>query len=67
LGRRLNEHRNDFKLPEGLSFPNMPEDVDMRNMIQDDPRMTYKNSVSWDTVRTFIAATHLEVFLKGSE
>ncbi|RSH84096.1 hypothetical protein EHS25_005341 [Saitozyma podzolica] len=65
LGRRLNEHRNNFKLPEGLSFPNMPEDVDMRNMIQDDPRMTYMSSVSWDTVRTFIAATHLEVFLKG--
>lgn len=28
LGRRLNEFRNSFCLPEGITFPNIESDVD---------------------------------------
>lgn len=32
LGRRLNEFRNSFGMPKGLTYPNIAPDVDMSNL-----------------------------------
>lgn len=41
LGRRLNEARNGFSLPDDLCLPNLPADLDWRNLTNDDPRLDY--------------------------
>lgn len=35
LGRRLNEHRNNFSIPEGLTIPNLPPDINFRSTSKD--------------------------------
>ena len=40
LGRRLNEYKNNFGIPEGLTVPNLPPDVNFRATAKDS-RMGY--------------------------
>lgn len=44
LGRRLNEARNSFALPEDLDLPNLPADLPWRDVTNDDERLAYGTS-----------------------
>lgn len=67
LGRRLNEHRNQFALPRHLTFPNLPDGVDVHGMVTTDPRVTYNKGVTWSLLKRIVEMTPMKVFLKGSE
>lgn len=41
LGRRLNEFRNSFGIPEGMGYPNIAPDSDMRNLVDQSSGLTY--------------------------
>ncbi len=41
LGRRLNEFRNSFALPEGITFPNIESDVDPSALEGADDSLNY--------------------------
>lgn len=41
LGRRLNEARNNFTLPDHIELPHMPADCDWRNLVVEDDRLKY--------------------------
>lgn len=68
LGRRLNEYRNDFQLPEHLAFPNLPEGINPHNFVDavHDPRLAYDRAFTWESVKKLVACTSMQVFLKGS-
>lgn len=67
LGRRLNEYRNGFSLPQHLQFPNLPEGIDPHCSTGYDPRRAYDRSFTWDKVKRLVASTTMQVYLKGSE
>lgn len=68
LGRRLNEYRNEFAVPQNLTLPNLPPGVDVHNSVMGtDPRLNYDNGFTWDKVKKLIASTTMPVYLKGSE
>ncbi|CAO1612791.1 unnamed protein product [Sympodiomycopsis kandeliae] len=64
LGRRLNEFRNNFTLPEEVGFPNVP-DIDPHNMVDNDERIVYETNLVWEHVQWFKSQTKLQVWLKG--
>ncbi|EXJ86915.1 glycolate oxidase [Capronia epimyces CBS 606.96] len=64
LGRRLNEYKNQFSIPEGLTVPNLPPDVDFRASSQDS-RMGYDRGMTWEKVNWFKSHTRMQVWLKG--
>ncbi len=41
LGRRLNEFRNDFGVPQGMEYPNLFPGVDVTNLEDGDDSMAY--------------------------
>lgn len=41
LGRRLNEYRNRFGIPEGLGYPNICPDADMTNLVDQGDDLAY--------------------------
>lgn len=41
LGRRLNEARNEFKIPEHLDLPCLPPDCNWRDLVTDDDRLKF--------------------------
>lgn len=65
LGGRLNEKRNSFNLPEGMTFPNL-ESPDGR------PVTTHHHNLrdasnDWETMIPWVKEnTRLEIWLKGS-
>ncbi|EIM22812.1 FMN-dependent alpha-hydroxy acid dehydrogenase [Wallemia mellicola CBS 633.66] len=63
LGRRLNEYRNQFKLPEHLTLPNLP--VEDGNMVTRDERLEYDDQLDWEGIARFKNSTHCEIWLKG--
>lgn len=66
LGRRLNEARNDFKIPTHIDLPNLPEDLDWRDVAATDDRLKYDAAMSWkDLVEWARASTKMEIWLKG--
>ncbi|BEJ12495.1 hypothetical protein CspHIS471_0209550 [Cutaneotrichosporon sp. HIS471] len=65
LGRRLNEYRNDFTLPEHLTFPNLPPGINPYNFVQSDPRTAYDRAFTWDKVEKIVKSTSMQVYLKG--
>ncbi|VUC29943.1 unnamed protein product [Clonostachys rosea] len=73
LGGRLNERRNKFSLPEGLSFPNLegPTYIDENGQTKTEPVTTHHHNLrdatnSWDTVIPWLKKhTRLEIWLKG--
>ena len=73
LGHRLNETRNKFTLPEGLSFPNLqgPASKDKDGQVKSEPVRSHHHGMrdasnAWDTVIPWVKAnTKLEIWLKG--
>ena len=48
LGRRLNEFRNEFRMPEGTSFPNLAPGVDLHSLKEGENELTYGNpTLAW--------------------
>ena len=74
LGGRLNERRNKFTLPEGMSFPNLegPTYIDKDGNTKMEPVTTHHHNMrdatnSWESVIPWVKQnTKLEVWLKGS-
>ncbi|GFZ51275.1 hypothetical protein JCM24511_09033 [Saitozyma sp. JCM 24511] len=64
LGRRLNEFKNSFSIPEGLTIPNLPPDVDFRAPTKNS-RMGYDRGMTWEKVQWFKKNTKMQVWLKG--
>lgn len=64
LGRRLNEFRNTFSLPEHLGFPNVPG-IDPHNMVTADERVAYDAGLLWEHVAWLKSQTKLQIWLKG--
>jgi hypothetical protein len=46
LGRRLNEARNDFRIPEHLDLPCLPADCNWRDLVTDDDRLKF-GTLDW--------------------
>ncbi|KAF4922754.1 Oxidase FUB9 [Colletotrichum viniferum] len=66
LGRRLNEHRNAFGLPEGMGYPNIAPGMDMRNLVDEGLDLTYEDGMNWEQALGWIREnTKLDVWLKG--
>lgn len=64
LGRRLNEHRNEFRYPSHLKWPNVPH-IDSKNLVSDDPRTQYETNMNWAQVKWLKSNTKLQIWLKG--
>lgn len=41
LGRRINEARNNFTIPEDIELPNLPSDLDVRALSITDDRLKF--------------------------
>ena len=68
LGRRLNEAKNDFKLPDHITLPNLPHDLDWRSLDSTDDRLKYDAALSWKSLVGWAReSTRLEIWLKGGE
>lgn len=68
LGRRLNEAKNDFKIPQHISLPNLPGDLDWRAVDSTDDRLKYDAALSWKTLVEWAREnTKLEIWLKGGK
>ncbi|KAF5512943.1 Oxidase FUB9 [Colletotrichum aenigma] len=66
LGRRLNEYRNAFGLPEGMGYPNVAPGMDMRNLVDQGLDLTYEDGMNWEQALGWIREnTKLDVWLKG--
>ncbi|KAL6918468.1 hypothetical protein FSST1_009963 [Fusarium sambucinum] len=71
LGRRLNEYRNNFCLPDGLGWPNLlSTGKDELSGNSQDPDMPKKNdydpSIDWDSAIPWLRQhTKLEIWIKG--
>ncbi|GAA6006867.1 hypothetical protein JCM10207_009118 [Rhodosporidiobolus poonsookiae] len=66
LGRRLNEARNSFTLPDDLVLPNLPQDLNWRDVTNDDPRLDYDDACTWESLIPWARSqTKLEIWLKG--
>lgn len=64
LGRRLNELRNSFELPDHLGFPMYPW-MNAHKMLSDDKRTKFEAGLTWDYVRFLKLKTTLPIRLKG--
>ncbi|WWD07012.1 hypothetical protein V865_005109 [Kwoniella europaea PYCC6329] len=64
LGRRLNEFKNKFSIPEGLTVPNIPPYVDFRAPTKGS-KMGYDRGLTWERVQWFKKHTKMQVWLKG--
>ncbi|KAH9828079.1 FMN-dependent dehydrogenase [Teratosphaeria destructans] len=63
LGRRFNEKRNKFGLPEGLGFPHL---VGKEGEMRWGDNFEYDNSVEWEQALAYIRKrTSLPIWLKG--
>lgn len=68
LGRRINEAKNNFALPADLDLPNLPADLDWKDVTNDDSRLDYDDALTWESLIPWAKAnTKLEIWLKGSE
>ncbi|KAI9155665.1 Oxidase FUB9 [Paramyrothecium foliicola] len=71
LGRRLNEYRNNFVLPDDMSWPNLLSDgkselSGKRSEISGESRHDFDPSLDWDTAIPWIREhTSLQLWLKG--
>lgn len=66
LGRRLNEARNNFTLPDHIELPHMPADCDWRNLVVEDDRLKYDASCTWKTLVDWARShTKMQIWLKG--
>ncbi|KAM0542264.1 hypothetical protein ACHAPJ_012872 [Fusarium lateritium] len=71
LGRRLNEYRNNFSLPDGLEWPNLlsngKDELSGNNQNPDAPKKNdYDPSIDWDSAIPWLRQhTKLEIWIKG--
>lgn len=67
LGRRLNEYRNKFAVPDGMEYPNLFPGVDVTNLEDGDESMAYDSSIEWPQIMPFFRQhTKMEIWGKGS-
>lgn len=66
LGVRLNEYRNDFKLPAGIKNVLLS---DASGALPDDPdQLAWDATLTWEeSIRWLRSHTQLEIWLKGSK
>ncbi|KAL2413142.1 Oxidase FUB9 [Exophiala dermatitidis] len=65
LGRRLNEYRNDFTLPENLGFPNILSSG-AAEFSHGENSHDYDPSLEWDEIIPWLRQnTKMEIWLKG--
>ena len=68
LGRRLNEAKNDFRLPTHIELPNLPEDLDWRALDSTDDRLKFDAALSWKTLVEWAKqSTKMQIWLKGGK
>ncbi|CAI7675479.1 unnamed protein product [Penicillium palitans] len=66
LGRRLNEYRNKFAVPEGMEYPNLFPGVDVTNLEDGDDSMAYDSSMEWPQIMPFFRQhTKMQIWGKG--
>ncbi|CAG9988779.1 unnamed protein product [Clonostachys byssicola] len=66
LGRRLNEYRNSFGIPEGMGYPNILPGVDFSNLEDKGADLAYEDSLNWEQTVTWIREnTKLPIWFKG--
>lgn len=68
LGIRYHEHRNDFRSPEGLGFPNIERTTEMIRAMKHDETFTSFNAIdhSWDREIPFLRSiTKMQIWVKG--
>ncbi|GAB7332141.1 hypothetical protein MBLNU13_g04017t1 [Cladosporium sp. NU13] len=72
LGRRLNEFRNDFHLPDGMEWPNLLSNgkaelnQDLSDHTQETRSYEFDPSLDWDSAIPWLRSqTKLQLWLKG--
>ncbi|KAL4895339.1 FMN-dependent dehydrogenase [Aspergillus ambiguus] len=66
LGRRLNEFRNKFSLPEGMTYPNLFPGVKVTNLENSDQTMAYDETLEWADIMPFFRKyTQMQIWGKG--
>ncbi|KAF4810668.1 Oxidase FUB9 [Colletotrichum siamense] len=71
LGRRLNEYRNNFTLPDGVEWPNLLSDgkSELSGAIKDEQAVSkhdFDPSLDWDSAIPWLKQhTNLQIWLKG--
>lgn len=71
LGRRLNEYRNNFTLPEDMEWPNLLSDgkselSGSENNAETPGKHDFDPSLDWDTAISWLRAhTKLQLWIKG--
>ncbi|KAL1624419.1 hypothetical protein SLS56_007823 [Neofusicoccum ribis] len=67
LGLRLNEYRNNFTLPDGMTYPNLTDDPTAPFSLADgDPKNSYDNAIIWDDIIPWLRSrTGMQLWLKG--
>jgi len=66
LGRRLNEFRNGFGMPKGMTYPNIAPELDMSDLEGGDNELAYENGVDWEEAISFIRNNcNLQLWVKG--
>ncbi|EEU37876.1 uncharacterized protein NECHADRAFT_88152 [Fusarium vanettenii 77-13-4] len=66
LGRRLNEFRNKFSVPQGMEYPNLFPGVDVTNLEDGDESMAYDCGLEWPQLMPFFRKhTKMEIWGKG--
>ncbi|GAB1204658.1 hypothetical protein APSETT445_003321 [Aspergillus pseudonomiae] len=61
LGKRLNEYRNNYTLPEDMSWPNiLSHGLDTSNRTDYDPSLDWETTIPW-----LRKHTKLQIWLKG--
>jgi (S)-2-hydroxy-acid oxidase len=72
LGRRLNEMRNDFTLPENMTFPNILSEGGQEFNISEEEKANgpkaFDDSLEWEEVIPWLRKnTKMQIWLKGSK
>jgi len=71
LGRRLNEMKNDFTLPEDLAFPNILStggaEFSAKDEVREDGPQAYDDTLEWEEIIPWLKenAGSMEIWLKG--
>ena len=66
LGRRLNEFRNNFDLPTGVSYQNILTYPGYCQLTPGGDDLSYDNALTWpDAIAWMRANTKMDVWLKG--
>ncbi|PYH96499.1 FMN-dependent dehydrogenase [Aspergillus ellipticus CBS 707.79] len=61
LGKRLNEYRNDYRLPEDIEYPNiLSSGMDESNRTDYDPTLDWESAIPW-----LREHTKMQIWLKG--